>query len=147
VETKLVYLGLLAICSAYALFEGGAPERIAAAIWIADSMLTPLMRSWNVERYQGPEPGVLLLDMIALAGFLALAIYANRFWPLWICAVHGIGCFGHLAKALHPSIDPRAYYLMVGMGGFPICLLLLIGAIRHRQRARRLGADPSWSVS
>lgn len=145
-ELKLLYLGLLALCSAYALFEGGAPERIAAAIWIADSMLTPLMRSWNIERYHGPEPGVLLLDLIALGGFLVLAVYANRFWPLWISAVHGIGCFGHLAKALHPSIDPRAYFLMVGLGGPPICLLLLIGAIRHRQRVRHLGADPSWNA-
>lgn len=146
-DFKLFYLGLLALCCAYALYEGGAPERIAAAIFIAASMLTPLMRSWNVERYNGLEPGVLLLDTSAFAGFLVLAIYANRFWPLWISAIQGIGCFGHLAKALHPSIDPRAYYLMVALGGIPISLLLLFGAIRHRRRVRQFGADPSWNVS
>lgn len=144
---KLLYFGLLALCCGYALARGGTPERLGAIILLIASVLTPLMRSWNMARFQGLEPSILALDLVALAAFVALALRANRFWPLWIAAIQLLGCTGHIAKALNPAIDPWAYYVMVALGGYPMCLIIAIATRRHRRRMAERGVDPSWNAS
>jgi hypothetical protein len=142
---QLIYWIFLTACSAYALWKGGPPERLGISIAIAASFLSALVVSHDVQvRYQGVETGLFLVDLAALAAFAALALWADRFWPLWITGIHLVGVATHTAKLLSPDVVPRVYSWVQGLWAYPILLLIVIGAARHRIRVARFGADNSW---
>jgi hypothetical protein len=52
-----------------------------------------------------------------------------------------------VARAFNSAIDPWAYYVMVALGGYPICLIIAIATRRHQLRMAERGVDPSWRAS
>lgn len=142
-----VFLVLLIACCTYAFGRGGAPERIGMAIFAAGSILTFVAVSAPPIRFKGVEVGVLIVDVCVFAGFVALALRANRFWPIWVSALLGLGVLGSLAMLLHPRVIPWAYAVVLSIWSYPILLLVAIGTHCHRRRLTRNGADPSWTRS
>ena len=142
-----LFLILLIACAAYAFWKGGAPERIGMAIYVAGSILTFVVVSAPPVRFQGVEVGVFIVDLFVFLGFVAVAVKAERFWPLWVSALIGIGIVGHLAMALHPHVIPWAYAVVLSIWSYPILLLMVLGAFAHDRRRKRNGADPSWTPS
>lgn len=139
------YLIFLISCSTYILLRGGAPERVGIAIAIAASLLTLVATTSDVaQRWHHVEMGVFLVDLATFAAFLILALRADRFWPLWITGMHLIGIATHTAKLADPKVVPWVYANTQALWAYPILLLIVIGAARHRKRLRRFGADNSW---
>jgi len=143
--TNLYFDTLLIACCGYAWWRGGAPERIAATILFGGVLLTHFAYSDWSRRWSSVEEGVLAVDLLVLAAFLALALSAERFWVLWMTAFHLIGTTGHLVKLADVTLIPWGYAFMIAVPSYPICLLIALGTWKHRQRAMRLGADISWS--
>ncbi|HEX8534774.1 MAG TPA: hypothetical protein VF662_11450 [Allosphingosinicella sp.] len=146
-DHKLIFWALTALCGGYALLRGGAPERIGAATIILGSLLTVALGSAWADRFEYVEVGVFLVDVVVLAVFVLLAVFADRFWPLWVSALQAIGVLAHLARALEPNLMPWAYGVALAMGVYPMLLLLALGTWRHRKRLAAGAADPSWSRS
>lgn len=142
-----VFLVILLACCGFALVCGGAPERIGAAIYAGGSFATLAVVSAPPIRFQGIEVGVFIVDGFVFLGFLALALRANRFWPLWVSALVGIGIAGHLAMLLRPQVIPWAYAAVLSIWSYPILAVMTAGTWRHRRRRIRNGADPSWTRS
>lgn len=140
-----VFLIILLACCGFALISGGAPERIGAAIYAAGSFGTLAMVSAPPIRFQGVEVGVFIVDVFVFLGFVALALRANRFWPIWVSALVGIGLAGHLAMLLHPQVIPWAYAVVLSIWSYPILAVMTAGTWLHRRRRIRTGADPSWT--
>ncbi|HZG08257.1 MAG TPA: hypothetical protein VEZ70_04660 [Allosphingosinicella sp.] len=141
-----IYAALLFACSAYALLHGGKPERIGAAILGVGSIATFLVVSAPAARFGSVELGILFVDVAALAGFLALALRAERLWPLWLTALHAIGTAAHVVKLVAPDVIPWAYAFALAFWSYPMLLLLVLGTWQHRKRLARHGADKSWST-
>lgn len=141
----LVYLTLLALCWAYSLGRGGAPEKIGATILVVGSLLTAAAIDDGRGSFQGVEVGVVLIDILCSLAFVALALRADRFWPLWIAALQVGGTAGHAVKFIDPHIVPRAYAFMLAAWAYPMLVLLFAGTWRHRRRLARFGVDKSWS--
>lgn len=142
-----LYYSLLLLCWAYALLRGGAPERIGTTVLLIGSLLTLATVSSQATSYASVETGVFLVDVATLLAFLALALRAERYWPLWITALQLIGTAGHVVKFVDPDLMPKAYALAAIVWSYPMLALLALGTFRHQRRLARFGVDRSWSSS
>lgn len=131
----------------YALVRGGAPERIGAGIFLAAALTSAAVESPAGAHFHMVEIGVLLVDLAVLAGFFALALFAERFWPIWMSAMQAVPVLSHLAIALNPQVIPWGYWNAATLWSYPMLLLLMFATARHRRRLARSGADPSWRGS
>ena len=139
----LPLLGLVGL----AAWRGGGPERFAAFTLLVGAAL-----SWLAVQHRGQAfirfEGVLaLVDVTALAVFLFLALFAQRWWPLCIAAFQLVACLAHLTKFLDPGFGAGAYSQMESALSRPTFLTISAGTYLHARRTRRDGADPSWNRS
>ena len=141
------FVGLLAACTVYALVAGGAPERIGASLYALSVLATHILLLSHAARWQDVEYGEFIVDVVVFFAFLLLALRANRFWPLWVSALLGLGVLGHIAMLGHPRVIPWAYAVVLSIWSYPILLLIAGGTFAHRRRRKRTGADPSWTRS
>ena len=141
-------LGFVALALA-AWRWGAGPERALAAI-----LLWFRLADWT---YHGILEGALdltnidlahaLIDAVACAAALAVALYANRVYPLCFAAVQILALFAHLARAMAVEILPTAYAIMFITPSYLQMLLLGAGIWAHWRRVRRYGPYRSWRLS
>lgn len=143
----ILFLMLWLGCCVYALARGGAPERIGATIFLAAALLSLAVSEPAGSRFDSVELGVLLVDLGVLAGFMALAIKANRFWPIWMSGMQGVQVLSHFAIAVNATVIPWAYWNAQTLWSYPMLVLLAAATAWHRARLRTSGADPSWRRS
>ncbi|AXJ95794.1 MULTISPECIES: hypothetical protein [unclassified Sphingomonas] len=142
----LVFNLVLGIACALALYAGGAPERWTALIFIVGAAATFIAPFYNAQHPFGRlEPMLLGVDVLMLIGLVGIAVRADRYWPLYVSALHLITIAVHGVKAIQPDLVPWMYAGASGKIAYPMLLLLAIGAVRHRDRVARFGSDPDWS--
>lgn len=142
---NLVFVSLLAAVCLYSWWQGGAPEKIGAAIFAAGSALTHAVLAAPPLRFRSVEDGVLVVDTVGFIAFLILALCANRFWTLWVTGLLGVALVGHLAKLFSPGVLPWAYHVVLSIWSYPILALIVAGTWLHQRRLKRHGRDRSWS--
>ncbi len=140
----IAYLILLLASCAAGLVVGGAPERIAALIMIGGTILSWVSVSVTNRGFVGPEAGLFAVDAAVLLALGAVAMKANRFWPIPMTAFMIPQVLGHVLRLADPTLLPWLYWLTSSLWGYPMLLSLLIGAIGHRLRARH-SAEKPWS--
>jgi hypothetical protein len=141
------FVGLLVICAIYALAAGGSPERIGAAAYALSVAATYLVLWSESSEWRTVEFGVLIIDALVFAAFTFLALRADRFWPIWVSGLLGLGLLGHVARLAGPEIIPWAYAVVLTIWSYPILALMALGTFNHQRRLKRFGSDPSWSSS
>lgn len=130
---------LLLAVVAYAFLRGGREARIVAGLCLAGAIISLLVVSPLHDRYQSVETAVFIVDLAMLAGFVAVALASERFWPLWMAGVQLTTVMGHAMKQIDASLMPRAYAASLGFWAYWTLIILAIGVWRHgrRQRAHR----------
>lgn len=141
------FLILLAVCTLYALWAGGGPERVGAAIYAFSVAATHVIRAYNDQRWGVVHIGEFTVDVVTFVIFIVIALRANRFWPLWVTAFLGLGVLGHLGRLVGPDTFWWAYAVVLTIWSYPIVLLFALGAFLHRRRLGLHGADRSWVSS
>jgi len=130
-----LYLALMGLCCGYAFVRGGRPERIGAAIIVIGTFLSMAALSAPLGRYRTVESGILGVDLIALVAFTALALRADRFWPIWVSALAGMTILGHVGRwYLGPDIGRGAYAIGMVLWSYPILVVIAIGTFNHQRR-------------
>ncbi|HTU13122.1 MAG TPA: hypothetical protein VMG08_19690 [Allosphingosinicella sp.] len=140
------FLALLVLCTLYALWAGGGPERVGATIYAASVAVTHVIRAYNDQRWGVVHIGEFTVDVVTFVIFIVIALRANRFWPLWVSALLGLGVLGHLGRLVGPDFW-WAYAVVLTIWSYPIVLLFALGAFLHRRRLVRNGVDRSWVSS
>lgn len=138
-----VFNSLYVACCAYALIRGGAPERIGAAILIANFQLSLWVVAPFERRYGEVEWAMFAVDMGAFLAFYGLSLFSARYWPMWMAAVQGVVALSHFA-GLRADIIPWAYGNAVALWSYLLLGMLAVATWRHRLRVRRYGIDPAW---
>lgn len=141
------FVALLILCTGYAFVAGGWPERIGAGSYALASAATHLLLLNRTGRWRDLEFGVLIVDVLLFLVFTALALRANRFWPIWVSALLGLGVLGHLARWAGPDVIWWAYAVILSMWSYPILAIIAVGTWQHQRRLGRFGVDKSWSTS
>lgn len=142
----LLFTALLVGCCGYALWRGGAPERIIGAALALAFVATVLSYSELPVRFVGVETGILIVDFILLTVLVAVALRADRGWPLLLAGLHLSSVGAHLLKYLDVNMIRVTYAIMIGGWSYPMLIALAIGTRRHQLRLRRQGYDLAWSI-
>ena len=132
--SPILYWTLLILTCGYALYRGGRHERLVALICIVATIATITVNSPLNRMYANVEQGALLVDLAVLAAFVAVALVSDRFWPLWVAGLQLTTSFAHFLKAVDPHLVPLAYGAAVRFWGYPILIILFVGAWRHQRR-------------
>ncbi len=131
----------VSVCLA-AFIWGRGPERAIAATWlILFEVVTRLYRAISDSGFRSTEVDPLLASTDVLAGliWIAIAINANRNYPLWIAAMQVLALTAHVARGLTETISPLAYLMMAIAPGWFQLVILGLGVFRHRRREKQFG--------
>jgi hypothetical protein len=140
-----LFIALLAGTVLYAFRTGGRPERWTAAMFVIAGLLTLLLHSpWPV-RYVGLETSVLIVDAALLVALLAIALHADRFWPLAMAALQTMAVAAHVAKALDVRLGAGAYQQALVVWSYATLPLLALGVWRRGRRVAQGRDDRDWS--
>ena len=134
--SPLTYWIMLAAVAAYAFARGKMDERWAAAICVLATIGTVLVQFSVSNRYSHVEIGVMIVDLLALAGFTTIALRSDRFWPLWVAGLQLTTTLAHLLRAAQFELVPQVYAVAARFWVYPIFLIIVIGTWRGHQRSR-----------
>lgn len=128
---------------------GGGPEKVLAGVlvWFSagDAVNHALFAAGT--DYSTINAGHVVIEVVALAVSLAVAVFANRMYTLWFAAFQVLAVLAHLAREIVRDIASLAYLMMyVGPSYFQI-ILLAGGIWFHHRRERRFGPYRSWRSS
>lgn len=140
-----IFITLMLAVTVHAAFRGGAPERLAGVAMLAGTALTVVADTGSTLLFRHVEWPLFWIDTGVFAAFLAIALRADRFWPLWLAALQFIAVAAHGARGFDPQILPVAYWWLVGKLSYPMILILCIGVERHQARLRHGYAEKDWS--
>jgi hypothetical protein len=130
---------------------GGSPERWLIGIFVATMVLPIYIHQWlggGGAFEVGPHAAfATLLDIVAAALFVGVALNANRNYPLWIAGFQLVAVGAHLVQALVGSVSPVAVAILVIGPSYCQLLLLFAGFVRHMLRQRRFGQYREWRVT
>tara|TARA_R110001606_G_scaffold215047_2_gene362932 strand:- start:6770 stop:7210 length:441 start_codon:yes stop_codon:yes gene_type:complete len=143
----LVFIFLLGAICIYALYRGGGPERWVACVVIGMVALDPAVHLFTPLEYATLDPGHLVIDLVAWTGLVAIALRANRFWPLWVVSLQTIALVSHATRLLDVTIQPKAYMIMQIGSSYPLLAALMIGTFFHQKRLKAAGIDRPWRNS
>lgn len=144
---RILFFNLLQVlASCYAMLRGGAPERLVGASLLLAAFATRLVMQQAEFNYLQLEAGVLAIDVLLLVVLVGIAMFADRYWTLWLAALHALGTGAHVVKAIDPTVLPTAYGIVAVAWSYPMVLLLAVGTRRHRRRLRSPGSDLDWSL-
>lgn len=135
---SLVFLLVAVPTCLYAARRGGAPERLVGAMVVVATIATTLVprQSWQTV----VEP-LLVIDGVMFIGLVAVALYADRFWPLYFAAVQLLTMAVHGVRAYDQTILPEVYARISGELAYIALGILAVGTWRHRRRS----PEPDWS--
>ena len=131
---QILYLGVLLLTVGVALWRGGWPERSAAVAVLLASFASPLVES---NLFASPEYGILAVDLMLLGWLGALALFTDRFWPLWATGFHLVGTIVHVARMVDPTVVPPAYAIGQVFWSYPVLAALASGALVEARERRR----------
>ena len=134
-----IFLALLLLICGYALWCGRGDERLAALVCLGATAATHFAVSPLRHRYKSVESGLLAIDLLVLAAFVAIALRSKRFWPLWAAGFQLTMSMAHLLKLVAADLLPQAYAAAAIFWSYPILLILAIGTIRCRRQDQRRG--------
>ena len=144
-ERVILFAILQLVASGYAMARGGAPERVVGLSLLLAFGISMLLQQPMAERFVTVEWGMLAVDLSLLVVLVTVALYADRFWPLWVAAFHALSTGAHMVRGLDHGIEPMAYAILLASWSYPIILLLAVGTLRHAERRKRHGHDLDWS--
>ncbi|MBZ9648535.1 hypothetical protein K9B33_13355 [Sphingobium sp. 3R8] len=131
------YWAMTLLCCLFAFQAGGIVGRYGAAI-IAFKTGAGFWAGLLDQNWTHASVPVLMVDILCLLAFTALAIKSNRYWPLWSagCALAAIAI--HLAAFLPIGFKPAVYHGLKGLMAIPMQLLMVRGIyLDGRLRKRR----------
>ena len=128
---------------------GGAPERIVAATWLlVFEFPGRIYRAFVSDGLQLADIDAFLATTDVVAGivWIAVALYANRNYTLFIAGMQVLAMTAHVARGLADAISPVAYMTMVVAPGWFQLIFLGFGVIFHARRKKKYGEYRDWRV-
>lgn len=125
---------------------GAGPERALAGLLVGMSIFDAANHAlFEVSSsFMTVDAGHVLIDLAALAASLAVAINANRMYPLWFAAFQLIAVFAHIARGLADETAGLAYQIMFIGPSYCQIIIMALAIRSHRRRVRQNGPYRSW---
>lgn len=140
----VLFYSLFLISVVAALWKGGEPERWGVGVVVLAFVVQTTAYAVVPPRFIEVDGVALLVDLIALVGFGAIALNAKRIWPLFAASLQLISALSHFSRFVQIEVTGIAYSLVKSAPTGVVILLLLVGTILHQSRLKRRGYDPAW---
>jgi len=130
----------------YCQIRGAAPERRLSTVLLAMLVFDKVhhfLLGGSILWHQA-NVGHIGIDLLVMPCVFAIALYANRIYPLWIAAAQIISILGHIYRLSLEEITRFAYDMMVVMPSYIQLVAMTLGIAFHTSRRRKLGDYPSW---
>lgn len=134
---------LLATCL-YAFGWGGRPERVAGGLFLAASAVTFVLPFNPDITFHHVEWANLAIDVAMLLSLGALALMADRFWPMWLAALQLLMVAVHGVRAYEP-LRALTYSLVLSKLAYVALVILAVAVLRHRTRIASEGFEHDWT--
>jgi hypothetical protein len=121
---------LLALCSVYAAIAGGPTGRIGAALNVGATVATLFAQQYGP--WTQTHIPVLVIDLMLMGAFYALALKSQVYWPIWAAGFHLITVTGHAATVVVPDFRSSLYYLFNGMWAIFVQMAMVWGITLDR---------------
>lgn len=129
-----------------AWWRGGGPERACSAVLVGMIVVQLALRDFTglESNYMSLDPVMFSIDCLGLAGFVIIALKANRFYPLVLAATQLVAFLAHLVRVLVEPVSSLAYYLLIAMPFWFQIIVLAVGLGRHVLRRSQHGYYADW---
>lgn len=129
---------------------GGGPERWLTGIFVA-TMVVPVYLLKGVGMGV-PTVGThawvyFVIDLVAMAGFAAVALNANRNYPLWVAGFQLVAVGAHMIKGMVNGVSLLALVILIVGPSYCQLLVLIAGFVSHIRRERRFGTYRDWRIT
>ncbi|MFT3976671.1 MAG: hypothetical protein QM688_06105 [Sphingomonas bacterium] len=128
----VAFVLLTFVTCSYAGWRGGGPERSVAALFFCAVLASAFAPA---EPHQSVNWAVLYIDAAFFLGVTVIALFSDRFWPIWIAALQLIALASHGIRAYDAGILPVVYRTMITKLGYIMLAILAVGAFRHYHRS------------
>ncbi|HMO75612.1 MAG TPA: hypothetical protein PKD99_04890 [Sphingopyxis sp.] len=142
-----IFVTLLLVALVYALRKGGGPERAVAAILLFMLISDQALHLIFAVNFVTVDTGHLLIDLIAAAATMTVALTAYRFWPMLAAVLQCLPLLAHTTRAIDMELHPIAYLTMQVAASWLLPPLLVAATWHHQKRLARAGSDRSWYIS
>lgn len=139
---------IVSVVLALAIWRWGAgPERVLIGLFIA-TMVAPyhlfeLLGLGNA--VFGPFAWVYIaIDLFAGLAFVAVALQANRNYPLWVAGFQLVALGAHAVRGMVDTVSPLAYLILAIGPSYCQLVLIFAGFVRHTIRERQFGPYRAW---
>lgn len=136
-------VALLLFVAVYAFRKGGGPERHVALILtgmlVAVIVRAAIVGGWS--QFDGVPWFKIALDVIALALILAIALRADRWWPLCVASVQLLSVLAHLLRIVDADLPPLAYAIMERWPYMIAIVITGLGTYLHHRRNRTVSPN------
>lgn len=138
------FTALLLITLALAFWQGGSPERLCAGVVLLMALLQFLGNALFGRIFDQVDLVSLIVDLTGFVGMTAIALFANRIWPLWTSAMQLLSCTSHLGREVSGKVEPLVYSILKTGPTFLVLLILLMGTFHHWWRLKEGVKDSAW---
>jgi peptidoglycan/LPS O-acetylase OafA/YrhL len=136
--TTFAFYGVLSATFAYLALYGGR-----TGLWGGSLLITTSLLSLAVTlAFDDTQIRVLLMtvvDILSLGWRLALAMWSNRRWPIWVAGFQVNVVAAHISIWFVPNWKGELYYAMITVWAIPTLLAMIIGTLvdnRQQQKSR-----------
>jgi hypothetical protein len=140
----LAFAAAFLACFVYSFVAGGRPERLGMLAQLVAFLFGLSAISFHWANWRGLPIGVALSDVALAIALTALALKANRLWPIVLAGLQLTTVFAHVAKGLSVPLPTAGYAIFVQLWGWPMLLVTAVGTYKHRKRIRRYGEEQDW---
>lgn len=131
----------------YAAWRGGGPERLTTSAFVLALAGTLYVGTQVPGNFREVPPALLLVDFLLLIVLCAVAVRANRWWPIPVAGCQLVAVLVHAGKLLEPAMIPNSYVFLIDIWSWPMVALLALGTWQHRRRLAEGIIVPDWKPS
>lgn len=140
-----LFLFMMLATTGFALWKGGLPERLVAGIFLAGATGSMVFRVPYQTAYGAINLEVWIVDVAMLVLLSWIALFAERYWTIWLSSFQLVQVVSHLPELLIPKLLLNVHITIISLWVYPMLLILFVGTWRHMERVRQTGSEPSWS--
>ena len=129
---------------------GAGPERWLIAVFVGAMVVPVYLFDWLAlgDPAFGPYAWAwVAIDLGSAAAFIAVALNANRNYPLWVAGFQLVAIGVHGVRGLIDAISPLTYVLLSIGPSYCQLAIIFVGFVRHTRRVKRFGPYRDWRLS
>ena len=142
-------MALLLALVLLALWRGAGPERWSALVFVGLLIVDRLYHqiSGRGALYGAMDIGHFCMDLVATVAFVAIALRANRIYPLWLAGLQVTAVISHIIRAISPAIAGGAYSILMILPSYFQIVVFGVGIVLHLRRIKKQPHYRSWLTS